>query len=195
MIDNAVSEDVINAKLRGWIRDVLSLGDGQVIEDHPGAPRPQGTYAMCNVISAERIAEMGCRLYEHPAGDEEGEGAGPDLGPMVERRATDWEWTISINVYGLNALDLGRRLVNSTRAPQVNSAHMRPMVFRRASTVRKLPELIEGHWERRAQFDLTVAACSLDGFLVDIVESGVIRMVRWPADVDLPAPYEKPEGS
>lgn len=193
MIDNAVSEDVVVARLRAWLKGVTGFDDGHVIKDHPGAPRPLGSYAMVNVISAELIAEMGCRLYEHPEGDEEdeGESGGPDLGPMVERRAADWEWIVSVNVYGLHALDIVRRLVNSTRSPTINSTYLRPMVFRRVSTVRKLPELIERHWENRAQVDVTVAGCALDGFLVDIIESGVVRMVRVPLP-ELLAPYQKP---
>lgn len=192
MIDSAASEDAIYARLRGWARDVTGLDDGHVIEDHPGAPRPLGPYAMFNIISAERIAEMGCRLYEHPAGDEEDEGeeGGPDLGPMIERRATDWEWTVSVNLYGGPSLDLARVLVNSTLSPTITGRHLRPMVFRRASMVRRMPELIEGKWEPRAQFDLTVAGCALDGFLVDVIERGAVRLVAYPSGREIAAPYD-----
>ena len=37
-----------------------------------------------------------------------------------------------------------------------------------------------------------VAACALDGFLVDIIESGVVRLVRQAPLSTLTAAYEKP---
>lgn len=193
MIDNAVSESVVLARLRSWAKDVTGYDDGHVINDRPGAPRPTGPYIMLNVLSADLIAEMGCRLYEHPAGDEEdeGEAGGPDAGPMIERRAADWEWIVSVNVYAPQALDEARQLVNSTRSPTINSTHLRPMVFRRASNIRRLPELIEGRWEGRAQFDVTVAGCALDGFLVDIIERGAVRIVSLADAIDREAFYDK----
>lgn len=193
MIDSAVSEDAILARLRAWVKDVTGLDDGHVIKDHPGAPRPRGPYVMLNILSADRVAEMGCRLYEHPAGDEEdeGESGGPDAGPMVERRATDWEWVVSVNVYAPSALDTARNLSSSTRSPAVMSRNVRPMVFRETSMLRRIPELVEGSWEGRAQFDVTVAACVLDGFLVDIIERGTVRLVAMPSEREVVAEYEK----
>lgn len=161
MIDNAVSEDALFAKLRGWVRAVHDI---ECIKDHPGAPRPEGPYVMLNAINARRMREMGAILYEEETGDEQ----------VTERRATDWEWTWSVHCYAADAMDRCRLLVGSLEIGTIRVDHLYPLVFRRTSDVRRLPEMVQGGFEGRAQFDLVIAATVLDGFLVDVAETGVV---------------------
>ena len=194
MLDSAASEIGVYAAVRRAVLDLTGLGQGQVIFDRPSGPRPTGPYVMLNVISAERVREMGARLYEAlPGGADgpgEGEGEGDaenpsEPGPVLERRAQDWEWVVSVNVYGPQALDTARYLTNATRVPGVALSLFAPLTPRATSLVRRIPELVLGTWEARAQFDLTVAGTVLDGFPVEVMERGRIVVVR-PFDIEMP---------
>lgn len=186
--DPAASESAVTQRLRRWIMAMAEYDDDHVIIAYPGAPRPEGHYAMLNLISGGRQREMGEVIYEEVVVGEEPR--------ILERRAEDWEWTFSLNLYAPDAFDKARVLVNSIQTGTVHIDHLHPTVVKGASLIRRVPEMVQQTWEGRAQFDVTVAGTVLDGFLIDVVEQGgilfALRIGAGEEGLDLPATYQKP---
>lgn len=155
------SETALFDRLRGW---AMAITNTETIKDHPGAPRPPGTYIMVNLISARRPRLAPCVVYEDVTigGVER----------VEQRNAEEWEWVFSINVYAPNSIDRARRLISSTDVGSVAIDHLHPLAIQKVSGIRRLPEEVEGHWEDRSQFDLTATGIVLEGFLIDVVEEG-----------------------
>ena len=171
------------------LRPFVAAATGlSVIEDHPGAPRPVGPYVMLNVIGSGPD-QPGAYDIEF----EEIEGATAE--PVAEKPALTWVWTVSVNAYASDAGDRLRRLTSWIASP---SALLRisPLTFGLVSPIRRLPELIDGRWEGRAQMDITVRGLVTEPVPIDVVEeaSVALGMARNVAVPTPPMDEDEPVG-
>jgi hypothetical protein len=171
MIDTDVAQSKIEDLIVAWSNAIAEI---MTIVAHPNAPRPAASsYAAVNIISSgrRRKRSLGPIYYEDVV-----DGEGVDR--VVQTNAEEWEWTASIGIYGVGALDYARRLVNSLEIGTNIIDYFTPLHVAEVSLVRRIPELVENEWENRANFDLTLHGVVLDGYLVDVVQHGEIEIIR-----------------
>lgn len=190
--DQTGSQDAVEQRVRNWAVAVLGVN---TIFAHPNAPRPPKPYCMLNLISGECVRETGPVVYEEVQDEDTGTGGEERI---VERRASDWEWTFSVHLYGDSAMDMARTLTSSLGVLTVVQDHLHPLavrapVFGRRTLIRRVPELVNETWENRANFDLTVAGIVLDGFLIDVIEQGVVKVGTFDRPELAELEYVKPE--
>lgn len=176
--------------LRPWV--LAATGLPECIRDHPGAPRPAGAYAMLNLISSRSA---------HPPLREElvATGADPEDGaPFLSRPVTEWERTVSVNIYGTDAFDRMERLRAWTETA-AGLMLLGPATISRVSDVRRLPELVGSVWEGRAQMDIDIRGVTAigTGAPVDVAERVIVEIgaPRTTALPDDPMPPCAPLGT
>lgn len=198
LVDSLVSQRAVEDRARAWAHAMIGI---ETIIAHPDAPRPKPPYCMLNLINATRRRTLGPVYFEdveiaEGAGEGEGDGEGEAEERVVETRAEEWEWTLSVHLYGDDALDRARRLINSLSIGTVAVDHFRPLYSASASMVRRVPEQVGQRWENRAQFDLVIHGVVLDGYLADVVEQGGYTLVRTvasePGGIETEHSFERP---
>jgi len=153
--------------LRAWLASATGLAT--VIEDHPGAPRPSGAYVMVNVI---RSGPLHPEAFDRQFAENPAYEVGDDF-PILDRPVGEWEWTASINVYASDAGDRLRRVTMWAASPgAIEKLH--PLVLGPLSAIRRLPELINGKWEGRAQLDMSIRGIVTDDVPIDVIEKVVV---------------------
>lgn len=188
--DATAGQSAVESRVRLW---AVAVTGAQVIFAYPGAPRPPVPYVMLNLIRGECVREIGRVVYEPKEMVIDGE----TVERFIERRASDWEWTFSVHAYGAAAFDVARRLVSSLGNVTVGMDHLAPLVVRdpvfgRRSPINRVPELVNEAWENRATFTLTVAGLVLDGFLIDVIESGIVKLGTFERPDLVQTDYAKP---
>jgi len=187
LIDATVSEAAIFTLLQGWATAMLGI---DVIEGFSDTPRPAGPYVTVDVIKATRVRALGCVLTEEDTGA---------IQP-TERRAVEWEWTVSIKAFRTGAIDNARYLINSLENGTVLVDHLHPLQHRRTRrkcddcrcccngstiddccefiSIDNTPENVGAAWERRAKFEVTLFATVQDGYLIDAAETGTATLTE-----------------
>ena len=187
LIDATVSEAAIFTILQGWANAMLGI---DVIEGFSDTPRPAGPYVTIDMVKAVRVRALGSILKEEDTGA---------IQP-TERRAVEWEWTISIKTFRTGAIDNARYLINSLENGTVLLDYLHPLQHRRTRrkcdecshccgcctisdccafiAIDNTPELIGATWERRANFEVTLFGTVLDGYLIDVAETGTATLTE-----------------
>lgn len=148
--------------VQAWVKGVTRLP--KVIRAFPTTPRPEGSYGTLNLIRAERINwpdDIEYRDVPNPA---------PTAEPCEQVPVEEWEWVWSFNVFAKGAtIDFAARLVSAAQSSAALLS-LHPLTLNRASTIRRIPEQINGVWEDRCQLDLFIRGVVRHAFPVDIIE-------------------------
>lgn len=162
-----MDEDALYNKVIAWTKHRSGLPI--VIRDRQGAPRPASPYGMVNLISSGRVnLPQDLEYAANPA-----PGAGTTAEPFLQIPVIEWESVFSFNVYGPGASDYARR-VDTAGSILAGGESLLPLTLFRTSTIRRIPEQINGTWENRVQMDLVMRHMERDGVPVDIVEQAVV---------------------
>ncbi|MFB9792514.1 phage neck terminator protein [Shinella granuli] len=185
--------------LRPWLMAATGI---EVIEAHPSAPRPEGEYVEVNLIEAVKLAHAVTYLYEE---DDTPESDG--IKDLYQVPVIPFEWLYSINVYASDPVDKARQVVTWASC-DAGAFHLHPLIAQPIERIRRLPVLIDGKWEGRAQFELAIRGYVKRGVITDGA-GNEIQIGRVPIDevlegtitlgpTDRPGlvsgDYQKPEG-
>jgi hypothetical protein len=146
-------------------REVL----GEIIKDHPGAPRPSGQYCMVEFITDRDLDEFNDERFSDIT-----VGTGPaaeDRVVMCKSRGV--EWLFRVNLYASRPMDWARLFAAGLRSAEA-CVWMAPLVVRDVRDIKRAPELIQQEWEGRAMFEVALGAVATEPLLVDVIEQGTV---------------------
>lgn len=174
----------------------------EVVEAHPAAPRQPGEYIEVNLIEAAKLAHAVTYLYEE---DDVPESDG--IKNLYQVPVLPFEWLYSIHIYASDPIDKARQIVTWASC-DAGAFHLHPLIAQPIERIRRLPAHIDGKWEGRAQFELTIRGYVKRGVITDGA-GNEIQIGRVPIDevlegtitlgpTDRPGlvsgDYQKPEG-
>lgn len=137
-----------------------------VVLDHQSAPRLEGPHAVINLVGSRNLTEARCVSYDTvDVNDEE---------RIVEATARVKEWRFTVDVFASRGLDYAEPMINGLRSAHA-SASLHPAMVRQVSEARRVPRMVESHWEGRVQFDVDLAGIVVDRLLIDVIESGTVQ--------------------
>lgn len=136
-----------------------------IIREHQTAPRPTGPYASLNLVARADLGEV--RLIGY---DEREIGGTPRV---IEKTAHAYEWRFTVSVFASEPLVYADMLANALRSGRA-SVDLAPLQVRRVSDPQRVPELVQQHYEGRAQFDVDLAGIAIGQLLIDVIESGQV---------------------
>lgn len=161
-----MTEDELYSHLIAWLRHRSGLQT--IIRDHIGKPRPSGEYGMVNLIRSRKLHDLPSN-HEYiniPTSVDE---------PVIQIPVMDWEWAFSFNVYATGATDFARKIITAG-STQAGMESLGPLSLNRVSEMRRIPELVGGVWEDRAQLDLFIHGRARDGLPIYVIEKATIRV-------------------
>ncbi|MCO5085152.1 MAG: hypothetical protein M9939_26635 [Mesorhizobium sp.] len=132
-----------------------------MIEAHPSAPRPPGEYVMVNLIAGTALGHAVAYAYEEEA-EEETDG----VKNLYQVPVLPFEWLYSIHVYAADPLDRARRAV-TWASGDAGAFRLWPLLVQPIRDIRRVPELVDGKWEGRAQFDMAIRGYVSRGVITD----------------------------
>ena len=153
------ADDLVWDSLNAWVANVTGL---LAIRVWQGGPQPIRPYLTTNMVSL------------HPVRDWERDWLGeedPTSGRILATPPIEMEWNFSINAYSETPTDHLRPLISASRLTQVEEPNFPSLVIHRTSPIRNLSEWHDTDWEPRAQIDLDLRGVTLDGHLVDTIET------------------------
>lgn len=143
-----INETAIETAIKSWIEDVLGI---VVIFAHPGIDRPTTPYVVVELLQVGNQGQVETKRTL-------------ELNQTVTMEySKPLELFVTINVYYEQAFYNANKLKNSLdRLTVYEDLYVDGLGFLRADAVRDIPEVINSHWEQRAQFDCFFSYRSLD---------------------------------
>lgn len=167
-------EDALYDRLQAYLvtvdQEAAAIDPGhvtltQIIREHQTAPRPEGPYVSINLVGRTDLGEVRCLGYE-----EREIGGEPRV---IEKTGRAYEWRFTVSVFASEPLDYADALANALRSERA-SVDMAPMQVRRVADPQRAPELVQQHWEGRAQFDVDFGGIVVGQLLIEVIESGTV---------------------
>ena len=137
--------------IRDWIVNVLGLADTKVIFSHGAGPRPEGQYAILNIVTTDKLGED-VRIEERQIG---GDIKADYLGPR--------KIMVSVNIYRDDVMQKMITLKSSLdRIIAQDYFNELNIGIVEDSDIRHIPEQIGKAWEDRSQCDFFFHAVFTD---------------------------------
>ncbi len=153
------SDDEVWSDFNAWIAVVTGL---QTIRVWQGAAAPPRPYLVTNLTGSQMVRDHEMDLW----GDED-----VASGQVLAKPVIEMEWNFSVNAYSDTPMNILRPLYAASKLTQVEEPNFPALVIHQCSQIRNLSEWHDHDWEPRAQIDIDIRGLTVDGHLIDTIET------------------------
>lgn len=140
---DALQAFIVQADADQKIIDPAHVTFTRVIRAWQNAKRPDGAYAMIQLLGERDLNEAECFAYAEIAYP----GAG--LPRLVQTQTRARAFLFDVEIFASNAVDRARNLVNAAETP-ASAVTLAPWIAAEVKGIRHMPELVQQRWEGRA---------------------------------------------
>ena len=162
-----MTDDEIWSAVNAWIGATTGLLS---IRQWQSGPTPVLPYVVTNLISSIPVRSWEQRFVAEEDAESE---------RVLARPVVEMEWNFSIHAFGESPMNILRPLIAASKLSQVEEPLFPALVIASTSIVRNLSAWHNEDWEPRAQMDMDWRGLTLDGHLIDTIETAEgFRFIR-----------------